>query len=94
MTSHRLLLKEAEARALHDGFGLAQAIHLLVERRLAGVEVVEGEVAALVEVRVLVHELLLLVQRSGESLLLRYLDQMQSKPLQSKYRSRPVINMF
>ena len=81
-------------RSVQDGFRLRETIHLLVESRLAGVEVVEREVAALVEVRVLVHELLLLVQRSGESLLLRYLGQMQSKPLQSKYRSRPVINMF
>ena len=94
MRSLRSLLQEAQAGAGEHGFGLAQAVHLLVESRLAGVEVVEREVAALVEVRVLVHELLLLVQRSGESLLLRYLDKMQSNPLQSKYRSRPVINMF
>ena len=85
--SLRSLLQEAEAGAGEHGFGLAQAVHLLVERSLARVEVVEREVAALVEVRVLVHELLLLVQRSGESLLLRYLDQIQSKPLQSKYWS-------
>ena len=92
-----LRLQEATlAGSRENGLGFAQAVHLLVERRLAGVEVVEREVAALVEVRVLVHELLLLVQRSGESLLLRYLDQIQSKPLslQSKHRSRPVINMF
>ena len=95
MRSLRSLLQEAtEAGAGEHGFGLAQAVHLLVEGSLAGVEVVEREVAALVEVRVLVHELLLLVQCGGESLLLRYLDQIQSKPLQSKYWSRPVINMF
>ena len=67
------LLQEAGGRALHDGLRLAQAVHLLVERSLAGVEVVEREVAALVEVRVLVHELLQLVQRGGQLLLRRHL---------------------
>ena len=71
MRSLRSLLQEAQAGAGEHGFGLAQAVHLLVERSLAGVEVVEREVAALVEVRVLVHELLLLVERRGEGLLLR-----------------------
>merc|ERR1719274_355439 len=82
--SSRSLLQEAArlprlAGAGEHGLGLAQAVHLLVESRLAGVEVVEREVAALVEVRVLVHELLLLVQRSGESLLLRYLVRLSSR---------------
>merc|ERR1719443_1617102 len=84
--SSRSLLQEAarlprRAGAGEHGLGLAQAVHLLVESRLAGVEVVEREVAALVEVRVLVHELLLLVQRSGESLLLRYLVRLSSRLL-------------
>merc|ERR1719198_206142 len=68
MRSLRSLLQEAtQAGAGEHGFGLAQAVHLLVERSLAGVEVVEREVAALVEVRVLVHELLQLVQCGGNS---------------------------
>merc|ERR1719236_338927 len=63
----------ALAGSSENGLRLAQAVHLLVERRLAGVEVVEREVAALVEVRVLVHELLQLVERSGQLLLRRNL---------------------
>ena len=61
------------AGAGEHGLGLAQAVHLLLESRLAGVEVVEREVAALVEVRVLVHELLQLVQSRGQLLLSRNL---------------------
>merc|ERR1719460_1845035 len=74
MRSLRSLLQEAPlARALHDRLRLAQAVHLLVERSLAGVEVLEREVAALVEVRVLVHELLQLVQSRGQLHLRRHL---------------------
>merc|ERR1719181_1513329 len=71
MTDDLALLQEAKAGALHDGLRLAQAVHLLVQRRLVGVEVVEREVAALVEVRVLVHELLQLVEGRGQLFLSR-----------------------
>merc|ERR1719263_2253736 len=77
----RLLRLQEAHGASENGLGFAQAVHLLVERSLAGVEVVEREVAALVEVRVLVHELLLLVQRSGECFLLRHLVRLSRRLL-------------
>merc|ERR1719265_1135329 len=66
----RALLEEfGELGPRQDGLGLAQRLHLLVARLLADVKVVEREVAALVEVRVLVLVLLLLVVRGLEVLL-------------------------
>ena len=50
-------------RSVQHGFRLRETIHLLVESRLARVEVVESEVARLVQISLLVLVLLLLVQR-------------------------------
>merc|ERR1719197_1192638 len=55
---------------MQDGFRLRETLHLLVEGRLARVEVVEREVARLVQISLLVLILLLLVQR-GRMVLLR-----------------------
>merc|ERR1719240_2622676 len=57
-------------RSVQYGFGLRKTLHLLVEGSLACVEVVEREVAGLVQVSLLVLVLLLLVQR-GSLVLLR-----------------------
>merc|ERR1719377_441001 len=55
---------------MQDGFRLRETLHLLVEGRLARVEVVEREVARLVQISLLVLILLLLVQR-GRMVFLR-----------------------
>merc|ERR1719420_560002 len=56
--------------SVQDGFRLRKTLHLLVEGILARVEVVEREVAGLVQVSLLVLVLLLLVKR-GNLVLLR-----------------------
>merc|ERR1719420_2078434 len=55
--------------SVQDGFRLRKTLHLLVEGTLARVEVVEREVAGLVQVSLLVLVLLLLVKRSSLVLL-------------------------
>merc|ERR1719326_2444692 len=80
-SARSVLLQKAGVGAGEHGLGLAQAVHLLVERSLASVEIVEREVAALVEVRVLVHELLELVQGSGECLFLGHLVRFSNRLL-------------
>merc|ERR1719236_105856 len=62
--NHRLgaLLQELrELRARQDGLSLAERFDFLVAGRLPDFEVLEGEVARLMQISVLVHELLLLV---------------------------------
>merc|ERR1719377_192660 len=66
-------LDEGTGHAAQDSLGFLERLHLLLEGGLADVEVLHGEVAALVEVRVLGLVLLLHVQRGREILLRRHL---------------------
>merc|ERR1719335_1380149 len=56
-----LLQEHGELRARQDRLRLAERLDFLVAGRLPDVEVLQGEVARLVQISVLVHELLLLV---------------------------------
>merc|ERR1719265_2121339 len=88
----RALLEEfGELGPRQDGLGLAQRLHLLVARLLADVKVVEREVAALVEVRVLVLVLLLLVVRGLEVLLRRSLVSLSLRLLARLVRDLAVL---
>merc|ERR1719159_2054241 len=55
-------LEEEELGASEDGFGLVQSLYLLLEGSLADFEILHQEVARLVQIRLLVLQLLLLVQ--------------------------------
>merc|ERR1719375_2158355 len=57
-------------RSVQNGLRLPKTLHLLLQRSLARVEVLEREVAGLVQVSLLVLVLLLLVER-GDLVLLR-----------------------
>merc|ERR1719240_1265397 len=71
-------LQEGAGHAAQDRLGLLEGLDLLLESGLADVEVLHGEVAALVEVRVLRLVLLLHVQRRRKVLLRRDLVALSS----------------
>merc|ERR1719165_31957 len=68
--SHLESTLQEELGAREDGFGLVQGLHLLCEGVLAGLEILHQKVARLVQIRLLILQLLLLVQSRGLGLLL------------------------
>merc|ERR1719174_843447 len=88
---HRLgaLLQEQELRARQDRLRLAERLDFLVTGLLPDVEVLQREVARLVQIGVLIHELLLLVHGRLLSLLGRDLVPVCRRLLFSLVRSWP-----